>query len=221
VLVTPAHQMPTGAVLAPERRSALLAWAAENDALVIEDDYDGEYRYDREPVGAVQGLGPERVVYLGSASKTLAPAVRLGWLVLPGWLAQTVGDEKGWADGGSPTLEQLALADFVERGELDRHLRRARLRYRRRRDAMVDAIARELPGARVRGAAAGLHVVVEPPVPVDERALRRAARERGVEVVAFRNRGSTMLVVGYANVSEPAAPRALAELRAAYDEVRR
>ena len=218
VLVTPAHQMPTGAVLAPERRAALLAWAAEHDALVIEDDYDGEYRYDREPVGALQGLDPERVVYLGSASKTLAPALRLGWLVLPSWLAGPVGEEKGWSDAGSPALDQLALADFVERGELDRHLRRARLRYRRRRDALVAAIAEAFPGARVRGVAAGLHVVAEPREPVDEQELRRRARERGVALVAFRHAGATLLLLGYANVPETAAPRALRELRAAYDE---
>jgi GntR family transcriptional regulator/MocR family aminotransferase len=217
VLVTPAHQFPTGAVLAPERRAALLAWAAEHEAVVIEDDYDGEYRYDREPVGALQGLDPERVVYLGSASKTLAPALRLGWLVLPSWLAEDVGAEKGWSDAGSPALDQLALADFVERGELDRHLRRARLRYRRRRDAVLAAVADVFPGARVRGVAAGLHVVAEPASPVDERALRRAARDRGVELVAVRHAGATLLVLGYANVPEAAAARALGELRAAYD----
>jgi GntR family transcriptional regulator/MocR family aminotransferase len=217
VLVTPAHQFPTGAVLAPERRAALLAWASEHDAVVIEDDYDGEYRYDREPVGALQGLDPERVVYLGSASKTLAPALRLGWLVLPSWLAEEVGAEKGWSHAGSPALDQLALADFVERGELDRHLRRARIGYRRRRDAVLAAAADAFPGARVRGVAAGLHVVAEPEPAVDEGALRRAARERGVELVAVRHAGATLLVLGYANVPAAAASRALGELRAAYD----
>ncbi|MEA2448707.1 MAG: GntR family transcriptional regulator / MocR family aminotransferase [Thermoleophilaceae bacterium] len=221
VLVTPAHQMPTGAVLAPERRAALLAWAAERDAVVIEDDYDGEYRYDREPVGALQGLDPERVVYLGSASKTLAPALRLGWVVLPSWLAEAAGEEKGWADGGSPVLEQLAFADFLERGELDRHLRRARPRYRRRRDALVAAVDEAFPGAVVRGVAAGLHVVAEPVEAVDERALRAAARERSVEIVAMRARGRTLLVLGYANLPEAAARRAVAELRRAYDATRR
>jgi GntR family transcriptional regulator/MocR family aminotransferase len=221
VLVTPAHQMPTGAVLAPTRRTELLEWAAAREAVVLEDDYDGEYRYDRDPVGALQGLAPERVVYLGSASKTLAPALRLGWMVLPSWLAAPIGDEKGWSDGGSPVFEQLAFADFLERGELDRHLRRARLRYRRRRDALVAAVADAFPGARVRGVAAGLHVVVEPPESVDERKLTRAARGRGVECVAFRQGGRTLLVLGYANIPETGAARALAELRAAWDAVRR
>jgi GntR family transcriptional regulator/MocR family aminotransferase len=221
VLVTPAHQMPTGAVLAPERRAALLELASARDALVIEDDYDGEYRYDREPVGALQGLAPERVAYLGSASKTLAPALRIGWVVLPSWLGKPVGEEKGWADAGSPALEQLALADFLERGELDRHLRRARLRYRRRRDALLAAAAEVFPHAEVQGVAAGLHVVLAPGGAVAERELVRAARGRGVECVAVRHRGATLLVLGYANVAEPAAARALLELRAAWESVRR
>lgn len=219
VLVTPAHQMPTGAVLAPDRRAELLAWAAERDALVIEDDYDGEYRHDRSAVGSLQGLAPERVVYLGSASKSLVPALRLGWLVLPADMAEPVAEEKRWADAGSPALDQLALADFIERGELDRHLRRARLRYRRRRDAVVAAAHAEFPGAPVSGAAAGLHVLVHLADPVDERALRRRARERGVAVVAVRHAGATLVLLGYANVPEAAAGRALHELRAAYDEV--
>ena len=150
-LVTPAHQFPTGGVLAPERRAALLDVGGAHDALVIEDDYDGEYRYDREPLGALQGLGAGRVAYLGSTSKTLAPALRLGWIVLPGALAGAIADERGWADGGSPTLDQLALASFIDRGELDRHLRRMRLRYRRRRDRLVAASASTSPTTSRRG----------------------------------------------------------------------
>jgi GntR family transcriptional regulator/MocR family aminotransferase len=221
VLVTPAHQMPMGAVLSPERRSALIEWATRTDALVIEDDYDGEYRYDREPVGALQGLAPERVVYLGSASKVLAPALRLGWAVAPSWLEHDLAEEKGWADSGTGLLGQLALADLIERGELDRHLRRVRASYRRRRDLLLDAIARLLPGARVLGVAAGLHVTVQPPEPLDESALLACASERGVAVVAFRDSGrhregepATILVLGYANVPEPSIEPALRELRA-------
>src|SRR3712207_9401981 len=114
--------MPTGAVLAPERRAALLEWAVEHEAVVIEDDYDGEYRYDREPVGALQGLDPERVVYMGSASKTLAPALRLGWLVLPASIPAAVGEEKGWGDAGSPTLDHPAFAGFREPSQRGRPL---------------------------------------------------------------------------------------------------
>ncbi|MEA2369538.1 MAG: GntR family transcriptional regulator / MocR family aminotransferase, partial [Thermoleophilaceae bacterium] len=219
VLVTPAHQMPLGAVLPPARRAALLDWAERREALVIEDDFDGEYRYDREPVGALQGLAPERVAYLGSASKVLAPALRIGWMVLPSWLEREVAEEKAWADAGSPLAGQLALADMIERGELDRHLRRVRSTYRRRRDVMLAGIERLFPGVRVLGVAAGLHVAVQPPELVDERALVRRAAGRGVALFAFRDRPSnaSTLLLGYANVPEPSIEPALRELRAAYE----
>jgi GntR family transcriptional regulator/MocR family aminotransferase len=226
VLVTPAHQMPLGAVLPPRRRAALLDWAARADALVIEDDFDGEYRYDREPVGAIQGLAPERVAYLGSASKVLAPALRLAWMVLPSWLERDVAEEKGWADGGSPLVGQLALADMIERGELDRHLRRVRTSYRRRRDLLLAGIERLLPGVRVLGVAAGLHVAVQPRDLVDERALVARAAERGVALMAFRDSGrhgdgdpASTLLLGYANVSEPSIEPALRALRQAFESV--
>src|SRR4051794_8390310 len=207
VVVTPAHQMPLGAVLAPERRAALLDWAERSDALVIEDDYDGEFRYDREPVGAMQGLAPQRVAYLGSASKVLAPAVRIGWVVAPPGFDEALAEEKGWADAGSPLLGQLALADMVERGELDRHLRRVRSTYRRRRDVLVERLRELFPGVEVLGVAAGLHVAVRAPRLVDERALVARAGERGVAAVAFRDRSAdppaSTLLLGYANVPEP------------------
>jgi GntR family transcriptional regulator/MocR family aminotransferase len=220
VLVTPAHQVALGAVLSPDRRAALLDWAARRDALVIEDDYDGEYRYDREPVGALQGLSPERVAYLGSASKVLAPAVRLGWAVLPSWLAGPVTEEKEWDDHGSPALAQHALADFIERGELDRHLRRVRPSYRRRRDELIRVAGELFPGARVRGVAAGLHAALQPPAQCDEAELMRRAALRGVAMVAFRDPGSgaSTLMLGYSNVPEPSIEPALRELAAAYRE---
>jgi GntR family transcriptional regulator / MocR family aminotransferase len=219
VLVTPAHQMPLGAVLPPERRAALLDWAERHDGLVIEDDYDGEYRYDREPVGALQGLAPERVAYLGSASKVLAPALRIGWTVVPSWLEPEVAEARGWDDAGSPLLGQLALADMIERGELDRHLRRVRTTYRRRRDLMLGGLERFFPGVKVLGVAAGLHVAVQPAELVDERALVRRAAARGVALYAFRDRPAqaSTLLLGYANVPEPSIEPALSELRAAFD----
>jgi GntR family transcriptional regulator / MocR family aminotransferase len=209
--------MPTGAVLAPDRRAALLDWAAASDALILEDDYDGEYRYDREPVGALQGLGPARVVYMGSTSKTLAPALRLGWMVLPGDLAGVLAEERGWADGGSPVLDQLALAEFIERGELDRHLRRMRLRYRRRRDALIAAVERALPELEVTGAAAGLHITLALPRGAGAEAIVERAEARGVAILGC---APGMMFVGYANIVDAAiepAVMALAEaVRAAH-----
>jgi GntR family transcriptional regulator / MocR family aminotransferase len=217
VLVTPAHQMPLGGVLSAGRRAALLEWAERGDALVIEDDYDGEFRYDREPVGALQGLAPERVAYLGSASKVLAPAVRVGWTVLPSWLEREVAEEKGWADAGTPLTAQLALAEMIERGELDRHLRRVRPAYRRRRDALLAGLERLFPGVRVLGVAAGLHVAVQLGELVDERALVQRAAARGVALYAFRDRSAhaSTLLLGYANVPEPSIDPALRELHRA------
>jgi GntR family transcriptional regulator/MocR family aminotransferase len=215
VLVTP-HQMPLGVALAPERRAALVAWAAASDAYILEDDYDGEYRFDRDPVGALQALAPDRVVYLGSASKTLAPALRLGWMVVAPDLADAVADAKGLADSGSPVLEQLALARFVEKGELDRHLRRMRTRYRARRDALLEALAEHLAGAlAVEGIPAGLHVSgrLAPDVPLGP-LLERAWRA-DVGVMGFEHGGVARLLLGYANLPEPSvvpAVRALADV---------
>ncbi|MFZ2043292.1 MAG: PLP-dependent aminotransferase family protein, partial [Trebonia sp.] len=157
VILTPSHQWPTGSVLSARNRAAVIRWAAERGAVIVEDDYDAEYRYDRTPVGSVQGLAPERVVYAGSASKTLAPGLRLGWFVLPAHLTEPMAAAKIAADRGSAALEQMALADFVTRGEFDRHLRRMRPVYRRRRDVLLAALARHLPGLEPDGVSAGLH----------------------------------------------------------------
>ncbi|MDO8186728.1 PLP-dependent aminotransferase family protein [Conexibacter sp. JD483] len=223
VLVTPAHQAPLGGVLRAARREALLLWAERRGALVIEDDYDAEYRYDRDPVGAVQGLAPERVAYLGCASKVLAPALRIGWLALPAAWAETVAVEKALDDLGTPLLDQHALADFIERGELDRHLRRMRPRYRARRATLVAALARELPEWRVAGVAAGFGVVALPPAATDERALIAAAARRGMVLHGLaRYRvapGPPGLVLGIGNTSEPALARAVKQLAGAYEEV--
>jgi GntR family transcriptional regulator / MocR family aminotransferase len=218
VLVTPAHQFPTGVVLAPERRAALLDWASRG-GLVLEDDYDAEYRYDRPPVGAVQGLAPERVVYAGSVSKTLAPALRLGWLVVPESLVGELAQAKAQDDLGTPVIEQLALADFVERGELDRHLRRTRGAYRRRRDALIAALARHLPTVRVSGIAAGLHLLAHLPAGVDEPAVVEAARARGIGLQGLREHrllpGPAALLLGYGRIAEPAIEPGVRELAAA------
>jgi GntR family transcriptional regulator/MocR family aminotransferase len=217
VLVTPAHQMPLGVALAPEARAALVEWARDGDRIVIEDDYDAEFRYDRKPLGALQALAPEAVAYLGSASKTLAPAARIGWLALPPALVPLVRREKELDDAGSPVLDQLALAQMIESGAFDRHLRAARRRYGARRDALAAALAAEIPQLRLQGMAAGLHVVVRLPQRVDAAALEAAALERGTGVYPLpREDGSAdAVVLGYANLSEPAIAEGVRRFAAA------
>jgi GntR family transcriptional regulator / MocR family aminotransferase len=209
VVVTPAHQFPTGAVLSGGRRRALLAWAIRRRGLVIEDDYDAEFRYDREPVRAVQGLYPDRVAYLGTASKSLAPALRLGWLVVPAELADDAVRVKHLLDVCSPPITQLALAHFVRSGEYDRQVRRARTVYRRRRDALLAALDRRLPGFEVEGIAAGIHVVLRLPPGVDDRLVASEAERDGVRVVPLStyrlNRSQEGgLVLGYGRIHEDA-----------------
>jgi GntR family transcriptional regulator/MocR family aminotransferase len=217
VLVAPAHQFPTGVVLSPERRAAIVAWARASGATVIEDDYDAEYRYDRNPVGAVQGLAPDRVIHTSSASKTLAPGLRLGWAVLPGELAAAFADEKRVTSVGVAVLEQAVMADLIERGELDRHLRRTRPVYRRRRDALLGALGEARPGLAVAGAAAGLHVALQLPDGASESAVATAAAARGVAVNRLGEHviatpRAPALLLGYARESEPALRAAAREL---------
>jgi GntR family transcriptional regulator/MocR family aminotransferase len=224
VILTPAHQWPTGSVLSAANRAAVIRWATERDAVIVEDDYDAEYRYDRTPVGALQGLAPDHVVYAGSASKTLAPGLRLGWLVLPARLTEPVAAAKIAADRGSPALEQMALADFVTRGELDRHLRRMRPVYRRRRDALLEALARHLPWAEPAGVSAGLHLVAWLPPELDEAAVAGAAWRAGVAVdtvgpYRISNPGPGGLIFGYATVSERGIAEGVARLARAVGEL--
>jgi GntR family transcriptional regulator/MocR family aminotransferase len=218
VLVTPAHQYPTGSVLAPERRTALLEWAVRHRAVVIEDDYDAEYRYDREPIGALQGLAPDRVLYVGTASKVLSPALRLGWLLVPSGLTGEIARAKLQADNGSAMPEQLALAEFIETGSFDSHLRRTRQIYRRRRDTLVNSLRQHLPYVRLHGVAAGLHVLVELAAGVNERAVVDAAAQRSIRVYgggAYRAKpvaGPPAIVVGYGGLPESTIPEAVSAL---------
>jgi GntR family transcriptional regulator / MocR family aminotransferase len=223
VLVTPAHQSPTGVALAPGRRAALLEWAGESGGVVIEDDYDAEYRYDRAPLAALQGLAPDRVVYMGTVSKTLAPALRLGWLVLPPRLLGAVIEQKMLSDHGCPTLDQLALARLFETGAYDRHLRQARRLYRARRDALVASVSRHLSGAGVTGLAAGLHATVRLGREVDGIALVHAALEASVGVYPLGyaymevKPVHDVLILGYANLSEPAIEEGIRRLAGALE----
>lgn len=212
VVVTAAHQFPTGVVLSSERRAALLEWAEDTDGLIVEDDYDSELRYDRGAVGALQGLAPERVCMIGSLSVRLAPALRLGWVLSPSWLTGALAYEKALADASAPALEQLALADFISRGELDRHLRRMRARYGARRVALMAGLG----GAPVSGVAAGVFALVWLPSGTDEEAVVTAAAARGIGIEGLaRHRvgdGPPGLIIGYGCLSEPALERGLAML---------
>jgi GntR family transcriptional regulator / MocR family aminotransferase len=217
LILTPSHQWPTGGVLSAEARAAVVAWARRSDAIVVEDDYDAEYRYDRAPIGALQGLAPERVVYAGTASKTLAPGFRLGWFLLPPELRVPFIEEKILADRGSPVIDQLTFADFLARGEFDRHLRRMRPVYRERRDALLEALAADLPRLRPGGIAAGLHLVAWLPPGMEEGEVIAAAAERGVAITGLGPYrldpgGPGGLIFGYSNLSPGAIRRGVALL---------
>ncbi|HEX5402726.1 MAG TPA: PLP-dependent aminotransferase family protein [Pseudonocardiaceae bacterium] len=216
VLLTPAHQFPLGMPLAAHRRTQ----AAAGNALVIEDDYDGEFRYDRHPMGALQALAPAHVVYAGTASKSLAPGIRVAWLVLPPHLVDDVAEAKRQADGHCGAIDQLTLAEFIESGGYDRHIRRCRLAYRRRRDRLIGT----LRDTKVTGVAAGLHAVVELPDGVTENEVitRAAAHGLALEGLSEYHRGgrkrAPALVVGYATPTDPTYTAAIARLGAVLAE---
>ncbi|MFF7340111.1 PLP-dependent aminotransferase family protein [Streptomyces sp. NPDC008163] len=208
-VTTPAHQFPTGVAYSAARRSRLLEWAREVDGLLIEDDYDGDFRYDRAPVGALQGLDPERVAYTGSVSKSLAPGLRLGWLIAPASMTDELVERKRMMDLGNPSLEQAVLADFVTGGGYDRQLRRCQRAYRERRDVLTRALSEHIPGTEVSGVAAGLHAIARLPGRwgPDEEFAQRAAGA-GVAVRLLREYGTerpagdrVRLVLGYAHLA--------------------
>jgi GntR family transcriptional regulator/MocR family aminotransferase len=227
-ICTPAHQFPLGGSLSPTRRGRLLSWAAERAAWVIEDDYDGEFRYDRRPIGALQARQPNRVIYVGTTSKSLGPAVRLGWIACPPALLEPLVEAKRLADHQTGPLDQLALAHLIDSGEYDRHLRTMRRAYRRRRDALAAAAAEQLPRARLLGIAAGLHAILElPDGSPPEHELVAALRSASVHVEDLGRylRGDTeasppRLVVGYATPAPHAYPAAIKALLRALSERR-
>jgi len=216
VVVTPAHQSPTGVVLAAARRHALAEWARRYDAFIVEDDYDSEFRYDREPVGVLQGIAPDRVFTLGTVSKSLAPAVRLGWVIAPPALAGAVAEAKLLSDRGTSGLDQLALAALLRSGRYDRHLRKMRGVYARRRTALIDALGRHAPGVRLTGLAAGFHAVAHLPASADEDAVVAQARRRSVGLYgmapfrATRGAAPPQLVLGFGLVNERAIETGIA-----------
>ncbi|HEV2824887.1 MAG TPA: PLP-dependent aminotransferase family protein, partial [Actinomycetota bacterium] len=225
VIVSPTHQFPTGVVLSAERRGALLAWARRVDGLILEDDYDAEFRYDRRPVGTIQGTDPSRVVLLGSLSKTLSPALGIGWVVAPPAWAGRLRATAGLA--GPSTLDQLTFTEFLQAGAYDRHLRAARTRYRRRRDRLVQALGERLPGARLLGVAAGLHLLVHLDGPVDHAAVVHGSATRGMRVAnldTYRCQDDAIgpgLVLGYGNLADGQVEEAVAVLATTVAESRR
>jgi GntR family transcriptional regulator / MocR family aminotransferase len=225
VALTPAHQFPLGVALEPRRRREAVDWAAGTGGLVIEDDYDGEFRYDRQAVGALQSLAPEHVAYAGTASKSLAPGLRLGWLVLPGDLVEDVVAVKRTAGWLSSSLDQLTLAEFIGSGGYDRQVRRARLAYRRRRDWLVAQLARRAPQVRVTGIAAGLHALVVLPPGTDEHDVIAEGARRGLALHGLAELGAgaqphdPAVIVGYATPPGHLFTTAVARLCAVLREV--
>jgi GntR family transcriptional regulator/MocR family aminotransferase len=208
VVMTPAHQYPTGVVMTAERRSALITWARERRALIVEDDYDVEYRFGREPVASLQGLAPDLVAFVGTTSKTLAPALRLAWMVPPSHLIDDVENMLLVTGVTPPTLDQMAMASFIEDAALERHLRSMRRRYRAKRDVLVGALGAHLPGVRISGAAAGLHLLAWLPDGTDEHETAMRARRSGVGVHELHRHCTThassspALILGFALPSE-------------------
>jgi GntR family transcriptional regulator/MocR family aminotransferase len=216
VVVTPAHQSPTGVVLAAARRHALVEWASRHDGYIVEDDYDSEFRYDREPVGVLQGIAPDRVFTLGTVSKSLAPSVRLGWVLAPPALSGAVAGAKLLADRGTSGLDQLALAALLRSGRYDRHLRKMRGVYARRRTALIEALGRHAPGVRLTGLAAGFHAVAHLPDAADEDAVVAEALRRSVGLYgmapfrAVRGTAPPQLVLGFGLTGERAIEEGIA-----------
>ncbi|TYK45382.1 PLP-dependent aminotransferase family protein [Actinomadura decatromicini] len=223
-VLTPAHQYPSGATLGPDRRRAFAAWARRTGGVIVEDDFDGEFRFDRRPVGALQGTAPDHVVYAGTASKTLAPAMRLAWTALPARLVEPFAEAKRLADAHTQSLAQLVLADLIRTHAYDRHVRASRLRYRRRRDLLVETLRARAPRVRVRGVAAGLHALVLLPDggPSEDEVMARAAA-LGLALMPLRGHWQDPdgrpqgFVVGYSTPSGAAYRPALAALCAALD----
>jgi GntR family transcriptional regulator/MocR family aminotransferase len=218
VIITPAHQFPLGVVLSPERRRAIVSWARDRESLIVENDYDAEFRYDGPPIGAVQSLGPERTVYIGTTSKTLAPAVRLGWIAAPAEIAGALTDVQLNFNGGFTGLNGQVLTQLMRSGAYERHVQRCRRDYRRRRDALVATLTSELPQLRIVGIAGGLHLTLLLPPAYDANRVVGTARSEGIDLRSLSYYAHTPipqepgLVLGYGRVPLPSVPSAVAAL---------
>jgi GntR family transcriptional regulator/MocR family aminotransferase len=225
VLLTPAHQSPTGVVMSGARRLGLASWLRDSNAVAVEDDYDAEFRYDRAPIGALQGLAPGHVVYAGTTSKTLAPALRLGWMVVPPDLLLTLENELRLMDCGRGRIDQFALAHFITAGDYDRHLRKMRALYRDRREALLALIKSELPETEIGGISAGLHATVRFPRRLDEAAIAESANKRGMGLSFMRRHylgaapEESTLLLSYSTMPESALRTALRTLASIIETV--
>lgn len=225
VIVTPAHQYPCGMVMSASRRGALIRWADEVKGFIIEDDYDGVFRHDRMQVSALQALSPDCVALVGSVSKSLAPGLRLGWIASPPSLVADARSAKRDDDFGTSVLGQYALARLIDTGDYDRHVRRLRRHYRKRRDTIINALRREIPDAGVEGYAAGLHLLMRLPPDVDENHYVLAAQSHGVDVLGTLPMYGTQspdpsVAIAYGRTSPTMLDEAARRLAAAMTEVR-
>ena len=216
VLLTPAHHSPFGMSLHPARRAAVVDWAQRTDGYIFDDDYDGEFRYDRQPIGALQALCPDRVAYLGSASKSLSQALRLGWMVVPDSLMDAVTDAAGGQQFYVDAVSQLTMADFISTGGYDKHIRRMRMRYRRRRDAVVEALSGFEVG--ISGLSAGVNLVLTLPDGAEHEVLRRAGDAgialQGLTIMRHPLAGPEVddpdgIIIGFAAPADHAFPAAV------------
>lgn len=228
VLVTPAHQYPLGVTLSPKRRGALIQWARASGSLIVEDDYDGEFRFDRPPVGALQQMDPEHVVYVGTASKTLGPGLRLGWMTLPPSIRDPARLVKERLNRGNGIIDQWVLADLISSGEFDWHVRRLRVKYRRRRDELLGLLDAHVPGATVTGIAAGMHLLLSPPGAASEDAILAASAEHSLRLHTLADYldrpsavWSSQVIVGYGTPADHAFRPALDALVAVLTPSRR
>jgi GntR family transcriptional regulator/MocR family aminotransferase len=218
VVVSPAHQYPTGIIMHPRRRLELIAWARETGGLIVEDDYDAEYRFGYRPIAPLRSVAPDCVAYVGTTSKVLAPALRLGWLLVPGHLVERVDAEHAVSYAQPSIIDQSAFATLLESGELDRHLRKTRRTYRSRRSALLSALTNLTPPVRITGGAAGLHLMIWLAPQFSEIDVVAGAAQSGVAIeglhstCAVSREFGPALVLGYGRITEPAIPVAIGRL---------
>ena len=223
VYVTPSHQFPLGTVMTIDRRRQLLNWAAENHSFVIEDDYDGEYRYSGQPIPSLQGLDQHnRVIYMGTFSKSLLPSLRVSYMVLPSSLLEKGREITSLYKQTVSCHIQLTLAEFINKGEWQKHINRMRKLYDRKRERLLETIQSEMGGhVKIRGGNSGLHILLDVDSPFKEKELIERAREQGVKVypasLFYTKQPPTgTVLIGFAGVSEENIQAGIKKLKAAW-----